>query len=83
MEIASALSPIPEGVPPRLDASVVGLARRFHQDELLKRSRDRIAFISMGGAMSYGELDLKSHKRFRELFAKTLHAWATGLPASR
>ncbi len=53
------LKSYPKGVPSEIDASAVGSLA-----DLIKASfekfRDRTAFVSMGKAMSYGELDLKS-----------------------
>ncbi|HZZ25049.1 MAG TPA: AMP-binding protein [Roseiarcus sp.] len=53
------LKSYPEGVPAEIDASAVGSLGDFIKTSF-EKFRDRIAFISMGKAMSYGELDLKS-----------------------
>jgi long-chain acyl-CoA synthetase len=53
------LKSYPEGVPAEIDASAVGSLGDFIKTSV-EKFRDRIAFISMGKAMSYGELDLKS-----------------------
>ena len=53
------LKSYPEGVPADIDLSAVGSLGDFIETSL-EKFRDRIAFVSMGRAMSYGELDLKS-----------------------
>ena len=53
------LKSYPEGVPAEIDASALGSLGDFIKTSL-EKYRDRTAFISMGKAMSYGELDLKS-----------------------
>jgi len=53
------LKSYPEGVPAEIDASAVGSLGDFIKTSV-EKFRDRTAFISMGKAMSYGELDLKS-----------------------
>jgi long-chain acyl-CoA synthetase len=53
------LKSYPEGVPADIDASAVGSLGDFIKTSV-KKFRERTAFISMGKAMSYGELDLKS-----------------------
>ena len=53
------LKSYPEGVPAEIDLSAVGSLGDFIAESVAK-FRDRTAFISMGKAVSYGELDLKS-----------------------
>ena len=53
------LKSYPEGVPAEIDASAVGSLGDFIKTSV-EKFRDRTAFVSMGKAMSYGELDLKS-----------------------
>jgi long-chain acyl-CoA synthetase len=53
------LKSYPEGVPAEIDLSTVGSLGEFIAESVSK-FRARPAFISMGKAMSYGELDLKS-----------------------
>ena len=53
------LKSYPEGVPAEIDASAFGSLGDFFTTSVDK-FRDRTAFISMGKAMSYGELDRKS-----------------------
>jgi long-chain acyl-CoA synthetase len=53
------LKSYPEGVPAEIDASAFGSLGDFIKTSIGKY-RDRTAFLSMGKAMSYGELDLKS-----------------------
>ena len=53
------LKSYPEGVPAEIDASAVGSLGDFIKTSF-EKFRDRTAFVSMGKAMSYGELDLKS-----------------------
>ena len=53
------LKSYPEGVPAEIDASAVGSLADFINASF-EKFRDRTAFVSMGKAMSYGELDLKS-----------------------
>ena len=53
------LKSYPEGVPAEIDLSALGSLGDFIA-ESVARFRERIAFISMGKAISYGELDLKS-----------------------
>ncbi len=53
------LKSYPEGVPAEIDASAVGSLADFIKASF-EKFRDRTAFVSMGKAMSYGELDLKS-----------------------
>jgi long-chain acyl-CoA synthetase len=53
------LKSYPEGVPAEIDASGFGSLGDFIKTSI-EKFRDRIAFVSMGKAMSYGELDLKS-----------------------
>jgi long-chain acyl-CoA synthetase len=53
------LKSYPEGVPAEIDSSAQGSLGDFIKASF-EKFRDRIAFISMGKAMSYGELDLKS-----------------------
>jgi long-chain acyl-CoA synthetase len=53
------LKSYPEGVPAEIDLSVVGSLGDFISGSIDK-FRARTAFLSMGKAMSYGELDLKS-----------------------
>ena len=53
------LKSYPEGVPAEIDASALGSLGDFITTSV-EKFRDRTAFISMGKAMSYGELDRKS-----------------------
>jgi long-chain acyl-CoA synthetase len=53
------LTSYPEGVPAEIDSSALGSLGDFLKTSF-EKFRDRTAFISMGKAMSYGELDLKS-----------------------
>ena len=53
------LKSYPEGVPAEIDVSALGSLGDFIAESVAK-FRDRTAFISMGKAISYGELDLKS-----------------------
>src|SRR5579863_6960352 len=53
------LKSYPEGVPAEIDLSAVGSLGDFITSSL-EKFRARAAFVSMGRAMSYGELDLKS-----------------------
>jgi long-chain acyl-CoA synthetase len=53
------LKSYPEGVPANIDSSALGSLGDFLKTSF-EKFRDRTAFISMGKAMSYGELDLKS-----------------------
>ena len=53
------LKSYPDGVPAEIDASTVGSLADFIKASF-EKFRDRTAFVSMGKAMSYGELDLKS-----------------------
>jgi long-chain acyl-CoA synthetase len=53
------LKSYPKGVPAEIDASAVGSLGDFIKTSVEKFS-DRTAFISMGKAMAYAELDLKS-----------------------
>ena len=53
------LKSYPEGVPAEIDSSAPGSLGDFIKTSF-EKFRDRTAFISMGKAMSYGELDLKS-----------------------
>jgi long-chain acyl-CoA synthetase len=53
------LKSYPEGVPAEIDTSAVGSLGDFIRTSF-EKFRDRTAFISMGKAMSYGELDLTS-----------------------
>ncbi len=53
------LKSYPEGVPAEIDSSAQGSLGDFIKTSF-EKFRDRTAFISMGKAMSYGELDLKS-----------------------
>jgi long-chain acyl-CoA synthetase len=53
------LKSYPEGVPAEIDSSAFGSLGDFIA-ESVDKFRDRTAFISMGKAISYGELDLKS-----------------------
>ena len=50
------LKSYPEGVPADIDADAFGSIGEFLTASV-EKFRDRIAFISMGGAVSYGELD--------------------------
>jgi long-chain acyl-CoA synthetase len=53
------LKSYPEGVPAEIDVSALGSLGDFIKTSV-EKYRDRTAFVSMGRAMSYGELDLKS-----------------------
>jgi long-chain acyl-CoA synthetase len=53
------LKSYPDGVPADIDASAVGSLGDFIKTSV-EKFRERTAFVSMGKAMSYGELDLKS-----------------------
>jgi long-chain acyl-CoA synthetase len=53
------LKSYPEGVPAEIDLSALGSLGDFIKTSF-EKFRDRTAFISMGKAMSYGELDRKS-----------------------
>ena len=53
------LKSYPEGVPAEIDLSAVGSLGDFIGTSIDK-FHARTAFLSMGKAMSYGELDLKS-----------------------
>src|SRR3984957_9033616 len=53
------LKSYPEGVPAEIDAGAFGSLGDFIKASV-EKFRGRTAFISMGKAMSYGELDLKS-----------------------
>src|SRR5580698_758061 len=53
------LKSYPEGVPAEIDSSAQGSLGDFIKASF-EKFRDRTAFVSMGKAMSYGELDLKS-----------------------
>jgi long-chain acyl-CoA synthetase len=53
------LKSYPKGVPAEIDASAVGSLADFIKASF-EKFHDRTAFVSMGKAMSYGELDLKS-----------------------
>jgi long-chain acyl-CoA synthetase len=53
------LKSYPEGVPAKIDSSAFGSLGDFVAASIAK-FRGRTAFISMGKAISYGELDLKS-----------------------
>jgi long-chain acyl-CoA synthetase len=53
------LKSYPDGVPAEIDEGALGSLGDFIK-ESFEKFRDRTAFISMGKAMSYGELDLKS-----------------------
>jgi long-chain acyl-CoA synthetase len=53
------LKSYPEGVPAEIDANALGSLGDFIKTSV-EKYRDRTAFVSMGRAMSYGELDLKS-----------------------
>ncbi|HTZ67918.1 MAG TPA: long-chain-fatty-acid--CoA ligase [Roseiarcus sp.] len=53
------LKSYPEGVPAEIDASAFGSLGDFLA-ESVEKFRDRTAFISMGRAMSYAELDVRS-----------------------
>src|ERR1700679_3672698 len=53
------LKSYPEGVPAEIDSSPLGPLGHFIKTSF-EKFRDRTAFISMGKAMSYGELDRKS-----------------------
>jgi long-chain acyl-CoA synthetase len=53
------LKSYPEGVPADIDLSTLGSLGDFIKTSF-EKFRDRTAFVSMGKAMSYGDLDLKS-----------------------
>jgi long-chain acyl-CoA synthetase len=53
------LKSYPEGVPAEIDLSELGSLGDFIRTSF-EKFRDRTAFVSMGKAMSYAELDLKS-----------------------
>jgi long-chain acyl-CoA synthetase len=53
------LKSYPEGVPAEIDANALGSLGDFIKTSV-EKYRDRTAFVSMGRAMSYGELDRKS-----------------------
>ena len=53
------LKSYPKGVPAEIDASAVGSLGDFIKASF-EKFRERTAFVSMGKAISYGELDLKS-----------------------
>ena len=53
------LKSYPKGVPAEIDASAFGSLGDFIKTSV-EKFRGRTAFLSMGKAMSYGELDLKS-----------------------
>jgi long-chain acyl-CoA synthetase len=53
------LKSYPEGVPAEIDRCASGSLGDFIKTSL-EKFRDRTAFVSMGKAISYGELDLKS-----------------------
>jgi long-chain acyl-CoA synthetase len=55
------LKSYPEGVPAEIDATTVGSIGDFIKASVDK-FRDRTAFLSMGKAISYGELDQKSRE---------------------
>ena len=55
------LKSYPEGVPPEIDATTVGSLGDFIKASV-EKFRDRTAFLSMGKAISYGELDQKSRE---------------------
>jgi len=55
------LKSYPEGVPADIDAKGFGSIGEFIKASI-EKFRDRTAFLSMGGAMSYGELDRKSRE---------------------
>jgi long-chain acyl-CoA synthetase len=55
------LKSYPEGVPADIDEKTVGSIGDFIKASV-DRFRDRTAFLSMGGAMSYGEFDRKSRE---------------------
>ena len=55
------LQSYPEGVPADIDAKGFGSAGDFFNASI-EKFRDRTAFLSMGRAMSYGELDRKSRE---------------------
>ena len=55
------LKSYPEGVPADIDPKTVGSISDFVSASIAK-FRDRTAFLSMGRAMSYGELDRKSRE---------------------
>jgi long-chain acyl-CoA synthetase len=53
------LKSYPEGVPAEIDPNALGSLGDFIKTSV-EKYRDRTAFVSMGKAMSYGELDRKS-----------------------
>ena len=53
------LKSYPKGVPAEIDAGAFGSLGDFIKASV-EKFRGRTAFLSMGKAMSYGELDLKS-----------------------
>jgi long-chain acyl-CoA synthetase len=55
------LKSYPEGVPAEIDAKTVGSLGDFITTSV-EKFRDRTAFLSMGKAISYGELDRKSRE---------------------
>jgi long-chain acyl-CoA synthetase len=55
------LKSYPEGVPAEIDAKTVGSLGDFIKASL-EKFRNRTAFLSMGKAISYGELDQKSRE---------------------
>jgi long-chain acyl-CoA synthetase len=55
------LKSYPKGVPSDIDAKVVGSIGDFIRASV-EKFRDRAAFLSMGRAISYGELDRKSRE---------------------
>jgi long-chain acyl-CoA synthetase len=55
------LKSYPEGVPADIDAKTVGSIGDFIRASI-EKFRDRTAFLSMGRAMSYGGLELKSRE---------------------
>jgi long-chain acyl-CoA synthetase len=71
------LKSYPQGVPAEIDVRAVGSLGDFIETSV-KKFRDRIAFVSMGRTMSYGELDLKS-----QAFASYLQNVARLKPGAR
>ena len=55
------LKSYPEGVPAEIDAKTVGSIGDFIKASV-EKFRNRTAFLSMGKAISYGELDQKSRE---------------------
>ena len=53
------LKSYPKGVPAEIDLSALGSLGDFIKTSF-EKFHDRTAFVSMGKAMSYGQLDLKS-----------------------